>query len=50
MNLFLGVFVPHKNRPALWERDAPHDVYLHAPEICRSVHYLLLTPGEAENE
>jgi len=34
MNLFLGVFVPHKNRPALWERDAPHDVYLHAPEIC----------------
>ena len=37
MNLFLGVFVPNKNRPALWDRDAPQDVYLHSPEICRSV-------------
>ena len=34
MNLFLGVFVPHKNKPTLWDREAPQESYLHSPELC----------------
>ena len=34
MNLFLGIFVPNRNRPALWDKDAPQDSYLHSPEMC----------------
>ena len=34
MNLFLGVFVPQRGKPALWDKDAPHDSYLHSPELC----------------
>ena len=34
MNLFLGIFVPQRFKPALWEKDAPLDSYLHCPELC----------------
>ena len=34
MNLFLGIFIPQRNKPALWDRDAPHEPYLHMPELC----------------
>ena len=39
MNLFLGVFVPHKNKPALWDREAPQESYLHSPELCDPTLY-----------
>ena len=26
--------MPNRNHPALWDKDAPADCYLHAPEIC----------------
>ena len=39
VNIFLGVFVPHKNKPALWDREAPQESYLHSPELCDPTLY-----------
>ena len=34
MNLFLGYFIPQRNKPSIWDKDAPHEPYLHMPELC----------------
>ncbi len=33
MNLFLGVFVPKRGRPAIWDKENQNDTYLHLPEL-----------------
>ena len=30
----LGIFIPQRNKPALWDKDAPQENYLHCPELC----------------